>query len=193
MPCQEEIDDHIELLAVYRRLLLQYIDQQIQLGEAHTPPAVLEHIHEARKNIVRIKRVLRSWEIHVDEYPYFVDGDIGNILRLDLEAEDGTKICNPNLEDIEKVLNSLDGRNNSFAILTRLTSRSEGFVQTATDDPAIGFHLEYQDGSIHRHYAAISNTITDKITILDVISVFQLYAKGDESWKTKYSWEKQNL
>ena len=193
MSDQEEVDGQIELLTVYRRSLSRYLRQQAQLGEAYAPPAVFEGIHEARENIRRIKGILRSWGIHIEDHPN--DEDVGKILQLELATGSGTKISTPSSADIVDVLNSLQGGDDPFAVLTRRTSRGEGFMQTITDDPdpTIGFVLEYQEGSLERHYQAIYDATGHEITLDDVISVFQSYANGDDSWKGKYEWVKVNL
>jgi hypothetical protein len=194
MPDQEEVDGQIELLTIYRRSLSRYLRQQAQLGEAYAPPAVFEGIHEARENIRRIKGILRSWRVNVEDHPN--DEDVGKILQLELVRADGTKISNPSQADIEDVLNSLQGGADEFAILERRTSRGEGFIQvlsfieTITGDPDdTKFVLEYYEGSSERHYQAIDALGRD-YTRKDVISVFQSYANGDDSWKGKYNWEK---
>jgi hypothetical protein len=192
MPDQEEVDSQIELLTVYRRNLSRYLRQQAQLGEAYAPPAVFEGIQEARENIHRIKRILRFWGVNIEDHPN--DEDVGKILQLELILADGTKISNPSPADIVHVLNSLQGGADQFAILTRRTSRGEGFIQTVTGDPDpdTGFVLEYQEGSTERHYQAICDATERKFTRKEVISVFQSYANGDDSWKGKYEWVKVN-
>jgi hypothetical protein len=190
MPDQEEVDGQIELLTVYRRSLSRYLRQQAQLGEAYAPLAVFEGIQEARENIRRIKGILRFWGVNIEDHPN--DEDVGKILQLELVVADGTKISNPSPADIEDVLNSLQGGADQFAILERRTSRGEGFIQTITGDrdPDTGFVLEYQEGSSERHYQAIYNALGHEFTRKDVISAFQSYANGDDSWKGKYKWEK---
>jgi hypothetical protein len=193
MPDQEEVDSQIELLTVYRRSLSRYLRQQAQLGEAYAPPAVFEGIQEARENIRRIKGILRSWGVKIEDHPN--DEDVRKLLELELLLADGTKISNPSPADIEDVLNSLQGGADQFAILTRRTSRGEGFIQTVTGDPDpdTGFVLEYQEGSTERQYQAICDATDRKFTRKEVISVFQSYANGDDSWKGKYHWVKVNF
>lgn len=69
MPSQEEIADQQELLATYRRTLARYLKQQAALGEAYVPPGVSEGIREARNNIRRIKDILRTWDVPVENHP----------------------------------------------------------------------------------------------------------------------------
>jgi hypothetical protein len=192
MPDQEEVDGQIELLGVYRRNLSLYLRQQAQLGEAHAPPAVFEGIHEARENIRRIKGILRSWAVYIEDHPN--DEDVGNILQLELTAGSGIKISNPIPADIVNVFHSLQGGEDPFVVLTRHTTRGAGFIQTIADDSgsALLFVLEYQEGSVERQYQAVYDAIGNEITLQHVISAFQSYANGDDSWKGNYQWVKVN-
>jgi hypothetical protein len=51
------------------------------------------------------------------------------------------------------------------------------------------YNLEYQDGSLVKHYRA-----TDKLMTLDqVLSAFLKYMRGDPSWRTDFGWEKMEF
>lgn len=69
MPSQEEIDQQLQRLAVYRRTLATYLDRQARLGKAYAPPEVSNGIREARDEIRRIKNILRSWSVNVENHP----------------------------------------------------------------------------------------------------------------------------
>ena len=69
VPSQEDIDNEQTLLASHRRTLAHYLRQQALLGTARTPPEVTHGIHESRQAIQRIKTVLRSWHVAVDDLP----------------------------------------------------------------------------------------------------------------------------
>lgn len=73
MPTSAEIADQQNLLTTHRRTLAHYLKQQASLGEAFAPPAVTHGISEARSNIRRIKGILRSWNVRVEDHPD--DGD----------------------------------------------------------------------------------------------------------------------
>lgn len=73
MASSEEIAHQQTLLTTYRRNLAHYLKQQAALGEAYAPPSVANGISEARNNIQRIKRILRGWNIAVEDSPD--DGD----------------------------------------------------------------------------------------------------------------------
>lgn len=64
---QEEIDEQLELLRIHRRTLATYLRQQATIGEAFSPPALLNGILETRTNIQRIKSALRAGGVSVPE------------------------------------------------------------------------------------------------------------------------------
>jgi hypothetical protein len=73
MASHEEIAEQQKRLTTNRRTLAHYLGQQASLGAAFAPPAVANGIDEARSNIRRIKRILRGWNVRVEDHPD--DGD----------------------------------------------------------------------------------------------------------------------
>lgn len=69
MAHSEDIDEQLALLAAHRRTLAAYLKRKAILSTAHLPPEVTNGITEARYEIRRIKAVLISWGVHVDEHP----------------------------------------------------------------------------------------------------------------------------
>src|SRR6266496_5791768 len=69
MPSQEEIGQQQELLAIYRGNVALYLRQEAQLGSAHIPPGVANGLRDARLHIQRIKQILSSWEVPVEDHP----------------------------------------------------------------------------------------------------------------------------
>jgi hypothetical protein len=65
----EEIAEQQQLLATHRRTLAVYIEQQAELGRAFSPPGVIQGIYEARSNIRRIKKILRSADAVIADDP----------------------------------------------------------------------------------------------------------------------------
>jgi hypothetical protein len=55
----EEIDEQQQLLATHRRTLAIYLQQQAQIGQAYSPPALINGIDETRQHIKRIKETLK--------------------------------------------------------------------------------------------------------------------------------------
>ena len=53
---------------------------------------------------------------------------------------------------------------------------------------AEGYCLEYQEGSIDKHYRCL-----DQLTTNEVVEAFQSYRERDDFWKTKFQWMKENI
>lgn len=66
---QEEISQQLQLLTINRRTLAHYLRQRDQQGYLNTPPGILNGIDEARSNIRRIKGILQSWGVSVEDLP----------------------------------------------------------------------------------------------------------------------------
>jgi hypothetical protein len=69
MPDKEAIEDQLQLLAAYRRTLIQYLKQQATIGTTYIQPGVTQGIHEARHHIKRIKNTLKGWGVDVEDWP----------------------------------------------------------------------------------------------------------------------------
>lgn len=69
MPSQQDITDQQELLTVYRRALEVRLRQQAKVGREDTSPEILNDIVSTRNEIKRIKSILNSWGIAVDDIP----------------------------------------------------------------------------------------------------------------------------
>jgi hypothetical protein len=67
-PDQEEIDQQIEQLAVYRRRLAFHLRQEATLGGT-APFSLVEEIRTAREYIRSIKQTLRGWNVAVEDSP----------------------------------------------------------------------------------------------------------------------------
>jgi hypothetical protein len=101
-------------------------------------------------------------------------------MGLTLTTHD-TGFSDPDAETIAAVLASLDGERHVLATLGRsdLTYvQVSGAVKT-------GFAVEYQEGSLDRHYKSRAATLPlEAVTV-----VFQKYARGDEGWRQGIDWE----
>jgi hypothetical protein len=69
MASQEDIKHQQTLLTTHRRNLALYINQQSMIGAAYIPPAIANGIRESRDNIARIKGILRTWGVAVEDHP----------------------------------------------------------------------------------------------------------------------------
>jgi hypothetical protein len=104
-------------------------------------------------------------------------------MRLEVNG----KLLSKNLDDqaIVQALQNLTGEGDSFAILSKTEMT---YIQT-TGSPAEGFVLEYQDGSLDLHFRCSE----EHLDLEKVIRAFTLYLRGDERWRTEFSWEQENL
>jgi hypothetical protein len=101
---------------------------------------------------------------------------------VELTLESGRVIAGATEDDI---LASIDGE--EFAILG---IDPDTYIQCAEQkEPPYEYVLEYQDGSLDRHYQAVDGPIT-----LDrVIAAFIKYLRRDSSWQSDFRWEKMEL
>ena len=101
---------------------------------------------------------------------------------MKLEVESGTVVDDPTEAEIRE---TIEGE--GFAILG---DDPMTYIQCATDEetPA-AYILEYQDGSLKRHFRAVD----DPITLDRVISAFTRYLRKDASWKADFKWELEDL
>lgn len=103
---------------------------------------------------------------------------------MDLEFESGRIIRKATEGDI---LAHLEGE--EFAILSS-SSDSGTYLQCAEQqEPPFEYILEYQEGSLSRHYRAVD----EPIPLDRVLSAFLKYLRGDASWRTDFQWEKVDL
>jgi hypothetical protein len=65
----EEIAEQLQLLATYRHTLAIYLKQRAMIGQAYSPPALINGIEEARGNIKRIKTTLQTEGVVVPDDP----------------------------------------------------------------------------------------------------------------------------
>jgi hypothetical protein len=65
----EEIAEQQQLLAAHRRTLAIYLKQQAEIGQAYSPPALINGIEYARSNIRRIRATLSAAGVTVSEDP----------------------------------------------------------------------------------------------------------------------------
>ena len=100
---------------------------------------------------------------------------------MKLTLADANQIDNPDDEAIARALRTIDGEDNNFAILSvdDLT-----YIQTE-GGPSRGFVLEYQEGSMARHYRAQDQALS----VDSIIEAFRAYASSDPTWKDRFQWE----
>ncbi len=103
-----------------------------------------------------------------------------------LELGSGATIDEPKPGQLLAALAALpEGSDGSYAILT---AEDHYFVQ-ALGSYSGGFTLEYQDGSLDKHFQC-ENTRLDFET---VVKAFQSYARRDPHWKSNLDWKRIEL
>ena len=64
------------------------------------------------------------------------------------------------------------------------------YIQCAThEEKPGGYVLEYQEGSMKRHFRAVD----EPVTLERAISAFTRYLNKDASWKADFQWELDDL
>lgn len=103
-------------------------------------------------------------------------------IQVELKLESGRVIANASEDDIPS---SIEGED--FAILG---NNPDTYLQCAEQkEPPYQYVLEYQDGSLDRHYQAVDGPIT-----LDrVVAAFLKYLRRDSSWRSDFQWERLEL
>ena len=101
-----------------------------------------------------------------------------------LENSFEKKVKNPSEQDIIDMFQGF-GENDmdDFVILSK---NNMNYIQTAIGEKEEeGFILEYQEGSLDKHFIA-----TDRDLELDrIIEIFIAYNNGDEKWKSDFQWD----
>jgi hypothetical protein len=101
-------------------------------------------------------------------------------MTLTLTTHDA-RFDDPDAVTIGRILAALDGDRHVLVTL----ERSHLTYLQASGDAHAGLALEYQDGSLDRHYrCAVALVPLETAT-----DTFQRYARDDESWPTRLSWE----
>jgi hypothetical protein len=94
---------------------------------------------------------------------------------MKLELETGPMVKNPDAAAIRKSLAEVQG----FAILSQ---NNLTYIQ-ASGSAKDGFWLEYQAGSIDKHYRC-----PDQLSLERATGVFVSYVQADDGWKTSIQW-----
>ena len=104
-----------------------------------------------------------------------------------LSTADDQVIHDPSPEVIAAVIEGLPAGGDSFAILASDADELT-FIQ-AIGSPAEGFALEYQDGSLDRHFECASQDLTAEHVVL----AFRSYQRGETVWRTAFEWRPMEL
>lgn len=104
------------------------------------------------------------------------------------ERSDTKMVVNPNEQDVREGFEALGEIDmDDFVILSK---NDMAYIQAAIGEgEEDGFILEYQDGSLDRHYVASNRDIPQE----EILKAFLAYLTGDESWKSNYLWETADM
>jgi hypothetical protein len=108
---------------------------------------------------------------------------VARLPHMRLSLEDGQVIDHPSPLSIASALTSLKFDGNSFAILERTDAT---YLQTSMQS-SDEFIIEYQDGSLDKHFRASAFDLSD------VTDAFKAYAVQNESWITQFDWQRIEL
>ncbi|HYB41229.1 MAG TPA: hypothetical protein VEL75_05630 [Candidatus Methylomirabilis sp.] len=86
----------------------------------------------------------------------------------------------PDDRKIAEVLATLDGGRH---ILATLAESELSYVQ-ASGSVQKGFSLDYQEGSLDRHYRSRA----EDLPLDRIVRAFQRYSHGDETWREGFDW-----
>ena len=92
-------------------------------------------------------------------------------------------IDDPSVSRIRETLHQLDGEDNHFAILS---IDDMTYLQTS-GSPETGFVLEYQDGSLDRHFTADG----EPLSLEDVTAAFADYLTRNDRWRSRFTWKRE--
>jgi hypothetical protein len=103
MSSQEEIFEQQERLQIYRRTLAHYLNQLAVHGTAYVPPSIAFGINETREAIQRIKRILRTWGVDVEDNP----DDVHPTTSPSHREEDDEEEVNSRQKKLELIVQTL--------------------------------------------------------------------------------------
>ena len=103
---------------------------------------------------------------------------------MKFERSDISMINNVSEAEIIAEFNKFGEENDDFVVLSK---NDMNYIQAALSDyEGEGFILEYQEGSLDKHFSATDNNISKDV----ILSVFLAYLKGESAWKEQFNWEK---
>ncbi len=110
-----------------------------------------------------------------------------DVATFTLTTADEQVIRNPSPDQIGAVIDGLPAGADAFAILANDADELT-YIQ-AIGSPSEGFGLEYQDGSLDKHFQCTNQDLTAEHVVL----AFRSYQRGETDWKTAFKWERVEL
>ena len=92
------------------------------------------------------------------------------------------EVVSPTAELLRDTVMSLDVSGDAYLIL----SAPDGRFMQCSGDQRVGFHLEYQDGSVDEHYQAVRGDLEAETIIVKLAQ----YAEGNSAWKDGIEWKR---
>ncbi len=114
--------------------------------------------------------------------------EISNNFTLEICGD--KKVKNPTIQNIKNGLNYIASEKckyNRYLILGIKNSELT-YLQTAYQEESSRYVLEYQEGSLSRHYENLYEFDID-----EALEIFSLYFRNDISWKEIGKWKRQKL
>ena len=106
----------------------------------------------------------------------------GQKVGMSLQLKSGKLIKNATEADIMRFVEGEE-----FAILS---AEDDTYIQSAEQkDPPFGYVLEYQAGSIDRHFRAVD----DVIQLDQILRTFTKYLLRDLNWRDDFRWARMDL
>ncbi len=109
-------------------------------------------------------------------------GCLGKFDCMTLDICGRKEVVSPTAEFLRDAVMNLDVSGDAYLIL----NAPDGKFMQCTGDHRVGFHLEYQDGSVDEHYQAAQ----DRLEAETIILKLSQYAKGNSGWKDGIDWKK---
>jgi hypothetical protein len=106
--------------------------------------------------------------------------DKPNNMILDICGRE--EVVSPTAEFLKDTVMSLDVSGDAYLIL----NAPDGKFMQCSGDQRVGFHLEYQDGSVDEHYQAVRGDLEAETIILKLSQ----YAEGNLEWKAGIEWKR---
>jgi hypothetical protein len=107
---------------------------------------------------------------------------------MKLSLGSGYTIENPSDADIDCLLLSEE-----LIVISDGTQSSAFLKFVAPQRPPWDLGLEYQGDSTDDHFRAVGphlSPVGPYLSLESIIKAFQKYARGDDSWKTAFQWER---
>jgi hypothetical protein len=143
MPTQEDIEQQLKLLQVYRQTLSTYVEQRAKLGSAYAPPGIIHGILEAREQIRKIKHILYDWKVEFEDH---LDDEEVTIDRLAVDETYRVK----ELSERERLQFQSLLQLNKIAEVHNYAVVDKGFVEIAARALEHSTIDTFQDGSNDR-------------------------------------------